>query len=76
MKIKAIGKVTENLMDGKNLKVEWDKSFKPKEIYVYSYRSTISIIDHERWPETVHWLFYGYNQSPKFLEDDIVKSHN
>jgi 5-methylcytosine-specific restriction protein B len=24
----------------------------------------------------VHWLFYGYNQSPKFLEDDIVKSHN
>jgi len=76
MKIKAIGQVTENLMDGKNIKVEWDNSFKPKEIYVYSYRSTISIIDHERWPETVHWLFYGYNQSPKFLEDDIVKSHN
>ncbi len=41
MAIKAIGKVTENLGDGRNLKVEWTKLETPREWYFYTHRGTV-----------------------------------
>lgn len=41
MAIKSIGTITENLDDGKTVKVDWDKSFVPKEWFFYTNRSTI-----------------------------------
>ena len=41
MKIKAIGKVTENPGDGRRLKVAWKPVLPPREWYFYTHRRTI-----------------------------------
>jgi len=41
MTIKARGTVTENLNDGQNLKVDWEKDFKPFEVAFGGYLTTI-----------------------------------
>ena len=41
MRIKAIGRVTENPGDGRSLKVEWDKNYQSRVWYFYTNRNTI-----------------------------------
>ncbi len=68
MDIKAIGIVTENLYDEKNLKVSWNAHFVPKKIYMYVYYKNFQRINDTKFPEIVHWIFYGYSQTKEFLE--------
>ena len=50
MKIKATGTVKENVGDGRNLKVNWEKSFDPpREWYFYTYLSTVWKVSPGRW---------------------------
>jgi len=63
MKIKAVGKVIDNMGDGKQIKVEWDKSFIPKEIYHFSYRNTIAKLDKKTKSNLIELVFYGKNQN-------------
>ena len=41
MKIKAIGTITENLGDGKTVKVDWEVLDPPREWFFYTYRVTV-----------------------------------
>ena len=41
MAIKAIGTITENLNDGKRLRVDWSAAGPPREWYFYTHRGTI-----------------------------------
>ncbi len=41
MGIKAIGTVTENLMDGRTIRVDWSPVTPPREWYFYTYRRTV-----------------------------------
>lgn len=41
MRIKAIGTVTENLGDGRTVKVDWQKLDQPRDWYFYTYRTTV-----------------------------------
>jgi 5-methylcytosine-specific restriction protein B len=66
MKVKATGVVIENLKNGKFIKVQWDKDFKPKEIFGFSYRNTISIIDKEKWQNPISWIFEDKEQDDFF----------
>ena len=41
MGIKAVGTITENLEDGRNVKVDWTAVTPPREWYFYTYRRTV-----------------------------------
>lgn len=41
MKIKAVGTITENLGDGKTVKVDWQELDQPREWFFYTYRVTV-----------------------------------
>jgi 5-methylcytosine-specific restriction protein B len=47
--IKAIGTVTENLGDGRLLKVDWKPEDNPREWYFYTYRATIWKVNPDNW---------------------------
>ena len=66
MKIKAIGKVVNNLKDGKKLEVSWDSEFKPKEVFGFTYRNTFSKINKEKWQEPIKWIFENKEQDNFF----------
>ena len=46
MAIKCIGTVTKNYQNGKRVDVEWEKDYKQKNWYFFTYRTTISKIGH------------------------------
>ena len=64
MKIKAVGIVTANHMDGRTLDVDWDKSFKPKEWYFYTFRNTISLPKDDDW-RTKALIDFVFNNIPQ-----------
>jgi 5-methylcytosine-specific restriction protein B len=41
MAIKAIGTITENMNDGRNVRVDWKKVEPPREWYFYTYQGTV-----------------------------------
>ncbi len=45
MPIKATGVVTENMGDGRNLRVDWTPVEEPREWYFYTYRGTVWKVD-------------------------------
>jgi 5-methylcytosine-specific restriction protein B len=45
MRIKAIGTVTENLGDGKTVRVTWEPVSPPRDWYFYTYRTTLNEAD-------------------------------
>ena len=49
MAIKAIGTITENLNDGKRVRVDWIKVGPLREWYFYSYRKTVWRVVPEKW---------------------------
>lgn len=53
MAIKCIGTVTKNYQNGKRIDVEWEKDYKQKNWYFFTYRTTISKI--ERKPDD--WMY-------------------
>ena len=64
LKIKAIGTVTNNKRDGRNIDVKWDPSFIEKEWYFYTSRSTIwkPEINKEESKELIEFTFNGGKQ--------------
>ncbi|MDY0116490.1 MAG: AAA family ATPase [Sulfurimonadaceae bacterium] len=75
MKIKAIGRVIENPQDGKVLKILYDRDFQQKELYGFSYRRTVSIINKEKWPEEIQWIFFNKKQSHYYSFSKKDNSH-
>ena len=49
MAIKAIGTITENLNDGRHVRVDWLKQDPPREWYFYTYRGTIWRVLPGKW---------------------------
>lgn len=45
MRIKAIGTVTENLEDGRTVRVDWNAVSPPRDWYFYTYRTTLNEAD-------------------------------
>ena len=78
MAIKAVGTVTENLGDGRNLKVDWKTLETPKEWYFYTGRTTIWKLGGENkefMPDLVNFVFFNANQEiDKFRNDPYWRS--
>lgn len=77
MSIKAIGVITENLGDGKTVKVDWTVLEEPKSWYFYTYQATIWEVKRtENWL-TGALLDFTFNDVPqdysKFLADPYWK---
>jgi hypothetical protein len=72
MKIKAIGTVTENLDDGRTLKVDWQKNENPLEWYLYTGRSTIWRLSQDRWngKALIDFVFNGKPQDITRFRND------
>lgn len=72
MDVKAIGTVVENLGDGQNIKVEWDKEFQKKEWYFYTYRKTIWKINEnkEYGRDLIAFAFKGEKQDINKFRND------
>ncbi len=49
MAIKAIGTITENLDDGRHVKVNWTPLYTPKIWYFYTYQRTIWRVQRGKW---------------------------
>ncbi|MDB5117019.1 MAG: hypothetical protein JWQ79_2511 [Mucilaginibacter sp.] len=74
LEVHCIGTVTDNPQDGRILKVNWDKSFKPFTLDGRgAYRSTISQVNH---PENIEYIFGNKGKEkdtqvlPAFREED------
>ncbi len=59
MDVKAAGTVSENVGDGRNLKVQWDDDFEPITIYLYTFWKTIDRVDNA---QAAQWIFNGAPQ--------------
>ena len=70
MAIKCIGTVTKNYQNGKRVDVEWEKDYKQKNWYFFTYRTTISKI--ERKPND--WM-YGALLDFTF-DENVVQDYN
>ena len=79
MKIRIVGTVTANHMDGRTLEVDWDMSFKPKEWYFYTFRNTISLPKEDDW-RTKALIDFVFNDIPqdyeKFLKDTEISQND
>ena len=49
MALKAIGTITQNLNDGRRVRVDWTKEEPPREWYFFTYRSTIWRVTAGEW---------------------------
>ena len=67
MAIKAIGKVTENLNDGRHLKVDWTAFESPHEWYFYTYRGTVWQVHPGRWT-TDGLIAFAFSGSPQDID--------
>ena len=76
MAIKATGTVTENMGDGRRVKVDWTPVSPPREWYFYTYRGTVWRVPPGRWAsnELIRFAFDGYDQDiDAFRNDDYWK---
>jgi 5-methylcytosine-specific restriction protein B len=68
MRIKAIGTITENLGDGKTVKVDWQRLDPPRDWFFYTYR--VTVVEADRSEELARRLilftFAGANQDYDF----------
>ena len=71
MAIKAIGTVTENLNNGRHLKVDWRPFDSPREWYFYTYRGTVWRVHPGKWT-TDGLIAFAFSGSPQ----DIDKFRN
>jgi 5-methylcytosine-specific restriction enzyme B len=71
MRIKATGTVLQNLNNGRTVKVAWDPSFKPRDWYFYTFRTTIveADIENEDARHLVDFAFRGIPQDYRWFLD-------
>lgn len=67
MAIKAIGTITENLNDGKRVRVNWTKQEPPREWYFYTHRGTIWRVAPGDWM-TDGLLGFTFEDKPQDIE--------
>ena len=67
MAIKAIGKVTENLNNGRHLKVDWMSFESPREWYFYTYRGTVWQVHPGRWT-TDGLIAFAFDGRPQDID--------
>lgn len=76
MAIKAIGTVTENMSDGRQVKVDWTPVNPLREWYFYTYRRTVWRVPPGSWAndELIRFAFDGDDQDiDAFRNDDYWK---
>ncbi|MEB3186170.1 MAG: AAA family ATPase [bacterium] len=67
MAIKAIGTITENLDDGKRVKVDWTPLEPAREWYFYTHRSTIWRVEPGTWTDDA-LIAFAFDGKPQDLE--------
>lgn len=67
MAIKAIGTITENLNDGKRVRVDWTKQEPPREWYFYTNRGTIWRVVPGEWT-TDGLLAFSFEKKPQDID--------
>ncbi|PXX22841.1 McrB family protein [Arenibacter sp. ARW7G5Y1] len=74
LEVHCIGRVLENLNDGKTLKVDWQKDFKSFILKRKGgYRNTISKV-HNR--TNIDAIFYNDNYEEKIIEDEVADNQD
>ena len=70
MSIKAVGTVTQNMRDGRHVRVDWTRVDPPREWYFYTYRKTV----WEVWPGkgTIPW---AADELIRFAFEDIPQDY-
>ena len=64
MDIKAIGKITENLNDGKRVRVNWNRRYSPRKWYFYTHTPTVwHVKPGDRWGDSL--LAFAFNGEPQ-----------
>ncbi|MCP5299077.1 MAG: AAA family ATPase [Chromatiaceae bacterium] len=73
MRIKAVGTVTENLGDGRTVKVDWEKLDPPRDWYFYTYRVTVVEADptEDLSRRLILFAFGGAKQDYNFWINDV-----
>lgn len=71
MAIKAVGTITENVGDGRRIRVDWQPADPPREWYFYTWRSTIWRVSPGKW-ETDGLLRFTFDGE----EQDIDRFRN
>ena len=67
MEIKAIGTITENLNDGKHVRVDWIKQDPPREWYFYTYRGTIWRVLPGEWTSD-NLIEFTFDDKPQDID--------
>lgn len=67
MAIKAVGTITENLNDGKQVRVDWEKKEPPREWYFYTHRGTIWRVMPGEWSAD-GLIAYTFDQKPQDID--------
>lgn len=67
MAIKAVGTITENLNDGKRVRVDWTMEEPPREWYFYTYRGTIWRIVPGDWKADA-LLEFAFEAKPQNID--------
>ena len=68
MAIKAIGTVTENLNDGKRVRVDWEEQGPRREWYFNNYRLTVHRVQAGEFWENDGLLAFTFNGEPQDIE--------
>ncbi len=70
--IKARGTITDNRGDGRNIAVEWDSDFEPKEWFFYTFRITVSKLnlseDYDLIEHSRNLVDFIWNHKPQDYE--------
>ena len=67
MLIKAIGRVTHNMGDGRFLKVDWTRIDPPREWYFSMYAQTIHAVRSDNW-KTQALIAFAFNDTPQDID--------
>ncbi|MDG6347794.1 AAA family ATPase [Luteimonas sp. 8-5] len=67
MAIKATGTITENLNDGRRIKVDWATTDSPREWYFYTHRGTIWRVLPGEW-NTDGLIAFAFDEKPQDIE--------
>jgi 5-methylcytosine-specific restriction protein B len=64
MAIKAVGVVSENMMDGRTLIVKWQQGHSPREWFFFTYQKTIWKVEPKNWKKQalIDFTFNGIDQ--------------
>lgn len=75
MRIKAVGVVTENLGDGRTVKVQWDESHTPRDWFFYTARDTIWAVRPKTNPQADQLLEFAFEGAEQDYEWFLSQPH-